>query len=92
MNIVKLLVEHGADVNIEETNGFTPVIEACRFGHIEITLYLMKHGANIFKRDYLGRSIEQLYGNGTLSTSFLPLRHLQFTNRRRCVSPRKRVE
>ena len=64
MNIVKLLVENGANVNIQEANGFTPVIEACRFGHVEIALYLMRHGADIRVKDRLGRSILDLYGRG----------------------------
>lgn len=45
--VVKLLVEYGADVNITEKNGRTPLYTASKHGHAEIMEYLLDHGANV---------------------------------------------
>ncbi|XP_058464407.1 protein fem-1 homolog B isoform X1 [Malaya genurostris] len=47
MNIVKLLVEHGADVNHHTSKLSTPVRAACFDGRLDIIRYLVDHNANI---------------------------------------------
>jgi len=45
--IVKLLVDHGADINYNAFKGFTPIRIAARNGHLNIIKYLAEHGAKI---------------------------------------------
>ncbi|XP_058836327.1 protein fem-1 homolog B isoform X4 [Topomyia yanbarensis] len=47
MNIIKLLVEHGADVNHHTSKLSTPVRAACFDGRLDIIRYLVDHNANI---------------------------------------------
>lgn len=47
VNIVKLLVRHGADVNSTTKTNSTPLRAACFDGHFEIVKYLVGHGADI---------------------------------------------
>lgn len=49
LEIVKLLIKNGADVNSQFGNRFgdTPLIEACSEGYFDIIKYLVEHGANI---------------------------------------------
>lgn len=47
LNIVKLLIEHGADINHHTKNVSTPVRAACFDGRLDIIRYLMDHGADI---------------------------------------------
>ena len=43
LEIVKCLVEHGADVNTSDGNGITPLVIASRNGHTEIAEFLKQH-------------------------------------------------
>lgn len=47
LNIVKLLIEHGADINHHTKNVSTPVRAACFDGRLDIIRYLIDHGADI---------------------------------------------
>lgn len=54
LSATKLLVKYGADVNIEADNSScsrTPLIEAIRYRHYNIALYLIEHGANLNDSD-----------------------------------------
>lgn len=44
--IVKVLVEHGATVNIQSQNGFTPLYMAAQENHDSVVRFLLSHGAN----------------------------------------------
>ncbi|XP_055375496.1 protein fem-1 homolog CG6966 [Condylostylus longicornis] len=46
LNIVKLLVKHGANVNSTTKTNSTPLRAACFDGHFEIVKYLIKKGAD----------------------------------------------
>jgi ankyrin repeat protein len=46
VGIVRLLLEHGADVNAREKNLFTPLHSAAFKGRLEIAQLLLDHGAN----------------------------------------------
>ena len=49
--IVKMLIEAGADVNASNINGFTPIIEASKWASPEIVSYLLENGAEIGRRN-----------------------------------------
>jgi len=42
-------VEHGANGNKEDTDGWIPLFIACQNGHIEIVKYLVQYKADINK-------------------------------------------
>ena len=46
MEIVKALIEHGADVNVRGLDGDTPLHDAAVNGHEEITIVLIQSGGN----------------------------------------------
>ncbi|KAF7285836.1 ankyrin repeat and KH domain-containing protein 1-like isoform X5 [Rhynchophorus ferrugineus] len=47
LDIVRLLVHHGADVNAQSTSGNTPLMYACAGGHTEVVKFLLENGANV---------------------------------------------
>lgn len=47
LDIVKLLISHGAKVNSTTRTNSTPLRAACFDGHLEIVKYLVQHGADI---------------------------------------------
>lgn len=49
--IVKYLIDYGADVNLKDRYGYTPISTALQSDNVGALDYLMKHGANI---DYTG--------------------------------------
>jgi len=44
---VKYLIEQGADINIENESGETPLFNACSSGNENLVKYLIEHGADI---------------------------------------------
>ena len=54
--IVKYLVDHGADVNKEDKSKKTPLLVAAKKGHKEIIEYLVDHGVNVNKEDKNGNT------------------------------------
>lgn len=58
--IVKLLLDHGADVNNMNKNGRSPLMEAAFWGRIDNVKYLLEHGANKTLRDVHGRRAADL--------------------------------
>lgn len=44
--IVIILVENGANVNVQSLNGFTPLYMAAQENHESVVRYLLAHGAN----------------------------------------------
>jgi ankyrin repeat protein len=53
-NIVKYLVEHGADVNAKNAKGRTALMWASTNRRLEIVKYLVEHGADVNPKDYEG--------------------------------------
>ncbi|XP_011496279.1 PREDICTED: ankyrin repeat and KH domain-containing protein 1-like [Ceratosolen solmsi marchali] len=47
VDIVSLLIAHGADVNAHSTSGNTPLMYACAGGHEEVVRVLLEAGANV---------------------------------------------
>lgn len=46
MSMVKLLVEHGAKVNVAQAGGWTPLHQAADHGNEDLARYLLKKGAD----------------------------------------------
>ncbi|MCB0642846.1 MAG: ankyrin repeat domain-containing protein [Phaeodactylibacter sp.] len=46
LNLLKLLVESGAQVNCSQANGVTPLHSAAHLGQLEMVVYLLDRGAN----------------------------------------------
>lgn len=51
--IVRLLVDHGADVNSRGLWGQTPLHKACRQSCLPLTKYLCENGADIYVQSYV---------------------------------------
>ena len=47
MEVCKLLIDKGADVNLKGVNEDTPLVIACEKGHLSICQLLIDKGANI---------------------------------------------
>lgn len=60
MALVKLLVDHGADIDAENGGGKTPLMFAAMFGHKEIVVYLIHRGADTKAQTFLGMSAVQM--------------------------------
>ncbi|KAN0126317.1 Ankyrin repeat-containing domain protein [Lactarius tabidus] len=50
LEAAKPLIEHGADVDSRDNNGFTPLLTASRQGQLEIARLLLDHGADVNAR------------------------------------------
>ena len=48
---IEAAVAHGADVNMRDERGTTPLIEAVTSGHSDIAKFLLAHGAKIYEKD-----------------------------------------
>ena len=46
-NIIKMLIEHGADVNHSTVTNSTPLRAACFDGRLDIVKFLLEHGADL---------------------------------------------
>ena len=47
LDIVKYLIEKGANVNIQDDDGDSPLHDACFMGQLEAVKYLVEHQANV---------------------------------------------
>ncbi|GMB07454.1 ankyrin repeat domain-containing protein [Thermolongibacillus altinsuensis] len=54
--LVRLLVENGADVNATNKEGDTPLIVAAQSGQVEIVKFLHEHGADIHHANHEGET------------------------------------
>ena len=51
---LKLLLEAGADVNVKNTYGYTPLMKAAFYGKLEVVKLLLESGADIEAKDKFG--------------------------------------
>jgi ankyrin repeat protein len=58
MKVVKLLLKNGADVNVKNKKGKTPLYPTCSEGHSKITRLLLKKGADANTVDKYGRTCD----------------------------------
>lgn len=47
LDLVKLLIDKGADIHVKNSHGWTPIMEASRNGYFEIVELLVSKGANV---------------------------------------------
>ncbi|KAI8498597.1 Unconventional myosin-XVI [Branchiostoma belcheri] len=52
--VVELLIQHGANLEARDKNGWTTLHLACRYGHTGIVELLIQHGADMEARTKLG--------------------------------------
>src|SRR5919205_3584388 len=62
--VKSLLSSPGADVNATDERGSTPLLEAARFGHEDISRVLIAAGANLKAKDRDGKTALMLAGSG----------------------------
>merc|ERR1712034_260214 len=55
-NVVKYLLEKGANVNQVNHDGMTPLYMSCYVGHLPVVEYLINNGANVNQARYDGRT------------------------------------
>ena len=56
VDISRALVEHGADVNATQQDGFTPLMEAAQNGDLATLTLLLQHGANPLAKNTNGQT------------------------------------
>ena len=59
MDIVKILIDGGAHVNMRKKGVLTPLMRAARKGHIDIVKYLVEKGANPCIKDSMERTARE---------------------------------
>lgn len=60
LQIAETLLAKGAEVDRQDSLGFTAVLYAIQQGHFELLQLLLKHGANIYRLDGFGRTSMQI--------------------------------
>ena len=50
------LISRGADVNLPDEHGFSPLFVAARRGHLNIIQLLLESGADVHRRNYEGKT------------------------------------
>ncbi|MBQ3565300.1 MAG: ankyrin repeat domain-containing protein [Alphaproteobacteria bacterium] len=80
LDVVRFLMEHGANVNIRDSHGTFPIIKAAERGYIGIIELLLEHGADINSQDGNKQTaLHRAAYNGQIDTmSFLLQRGASF--------------
>jgi serine/threonine-protein phosphatase 6 regulatory ankyrin repeat subunit B len=76
LDVAKFLLEHGADPDTKNDDGWTPLHLASLFGCLKGTQLMLEHGANIHARNKEGRTplhevLDRLEDNSRLLDTFL---------------------
>jgi Ankyrin repeats (3 copies)/Ankyrin repeats (many copies) len=59
-SVVRLLLEHGADIDLQDKDGWTPLYTALINGALEIVPLLLEYGADVEARDNDGKTALQV--------------------------------
>ena len=59
-SVLRLLLEHGAGINVRELNGTTPLHVASKFGNLEAMHVLLEHGADVEVKNNGGETALQV--------------------------------
>ena len=62
-SVLRLMLEHGADVNVQDRSGRTPLHDASYHGRVEGVRLLLEHGADVEVKSIGGRTALQEAGN-----------------------------
>jgi ankyrin repeat protein len=64
LEVARLLIDRGANVNARDRDGWTPLIKAAQAGHAEMVQLLLDHGADMRAADNDGRTAWMLAAVG----------------------------
>ena len=56
LEIIRTLLEHGADINAKDDTNRTPVHVAAKYSNVKVMEYLLSHGGQVNKMDDCGLS------------------------------------
>jgi len=59
-SVLQLLLEHGADINVQNQAGQTPLLWASMNGALEVVRLLLEHGADVEAKDNDGKTALQV--------------------------------
>lgn len=76
LDIVKFLIENGADIEIANRHGHTCLMIACYKGHLEIARFLIECGADVNRKSVKGNTaLHDCADSGSLEIMELLLKH-----------------
>jgi hypothetical protein len=58
-SVLRLLLEHGADINVQSQSGRTPLHWASTYGALEVVRVLLEHGADVEAKENSGKTALQ---------------------------------
>jgi Ankyrin repeats (3 copies) len=58
-SVLRLLLEHGADIDAQDEDGWTPLYSASVRGAVEVVRLLLEHGADVEVKDNAGKTALQ---------------------------------
>lgn len=66
LEIMKLLLENGANPDSRDQNEPTPFLDACEAGNMEVAQLLLKYGASLKAKDYHGKALHHAAIGGSI--------------------------
>jgi len=76
VEVARVLIEHGADMTVQDERGSTPLHDASRTGHKELAQFLLEHGADVTAQDKDGSTpLHQASGSGRMKLAQLLVEH-----------------
>ena len=68
--MVKLLLKHGANVNLQDNNGYYSIMAAGEINHTDVVKLLLNYGANINLEDENGQTAAKITNNDDIIALF----------------------
>ena len=63
-DVVARLLDHGASVDLPDSDGVTALLEACGNGHLDVVCLLCEHGASVSRSDGVTHALKRACDNG----------------------------